>query len=161
MGKLSETFKNRFSAAISKWGTHEELAREAGVSRATMTRWLAEENVPDLDQVEAVARAMKLDPFALIAPSTVDIENGVEAAILAGRAISLERFQRMQAELIQENEALRTQLEQAQKATLEKDPNIRDLLALARTLTSADVRRLIASARLQFPATGKQHKPRA
>lgn len=66
MSNLPDIFKNRFAIAIAKWGKHEDFAKKAGISRATVTRWLAGENTPDLNQVESAARVLDKAPIDLI-----------------------------------------------------------------------------------------------
>lgn len=67
MAKLREVFGKKLELELhEKWGAKGVLTSRAGISRQTLDRWLAGTHTADLDQVEAVAKALGKEPVALL-----------------------------------------------------------------------------------------------
>ncbi len=99
MGNLANTFRNRLAALLGGRGAKLDLARTSGFSRPSIDRWLAGGNSPDLDQVDALARALGKNPLSLLS------EPGE-----ARQAHVPEDLLRMLADTPEEHEAVRSLL---------------------------------------------------
>lgn len=72
--KSREAFRKALERAVEPHGAVSRLARESGLSRATIDKWLRDESTPTLDNLDAVAGALGVIPWELIKPERAGAE---------------------------------------------------------------------------------------
>lgn len=89
---MNSIFANNIKALLNRYGlSHNDLARLSGVNQPTISRLIKGQTAPRSATVQALAKALKVDPWVLRTKSLIDEETGelAEAQATATSAPSL------------------------------------------------------------------------
>lgn len=68
MSKLTKLFVENILTRIDYHGGVADLARKTGLARATIDKWLRDEQSPNLENVEIIAKALGVGAWELLKP---------------------------------------------------------------------------------------------
>lgn len=86
MSKSFELLQKRLLTEAKSHGRIANIARETGVSRVTLDRWIAGESIPSLENLDRVAAALGENPWDLLKP--VNNPVATPAAVLSALAVA-------------------------------------------------------------------------
>jgi transcriptional regulator with XRE-family HTH domain len=71
MAKSWDLLRNRLKKALSPHGAVSEFCRRTGFARSGVDRWMHNENIPKLDNLDVIAEGLGVNPWDLIKPESI------------------------------------------------------------------------------------------